>query len=108
MQLSFLSYACSCSVAPTRSQESRSLVLSQTISLRNVQGGFNHMSVDVEHLRLFVAAPTNNTLEIVGLKTGKIWRTLEGGKLRPYATRLSSINSTSLVDKVLTFATARP
>jgi DNA-binding beta-propeller fold protein YncE len=69
-----------CSVAPAHSQENRSLVLSQTISLPNVQGGFNHMSVDVEHMRLFVAAPTNNTLEIVDLKTGKPWRTLEGGK----------------------------
>lgn len=69
-----------CSVAPAHSQESRSLVLSQTISLPNVQGGFNHMSVDVEHMRLFVAAPTDNTLEIVDLKTGKPWRTLEGGK----------------------------
>jgi hypothetical protein len=69
-----------CSVAPAHSQESRSLVLSQTISLPNVQGGFNHMSADVEHMRLFVAAPTDNTLEIVDLKTGKLWRTLEGGK----------------------------
>jgi hypothetical protein len=68
------------SLPPALSQESRSLVLSQTIIVPQVQGGFNHMSVDVEHMRLFVAAPTNNTLEIVDLKTGKPWRTLEGGK----------------------------
>jgi hypothetical protein len=69
-----------CYLAPAHSQESRSLVLSQTIFLPRVQGGFNHMSVDVEHMRLFVAAPTNNTLEIVDLNTGKPWRSFEGGK----------------------------
>jgi hypothetical protein len=68
------------SLVPAHSQESRSLVLSQTITVPSVQGGFNHMSVDAEHMRLFAAAPTNNTLEIVDLKTGKPWRTLEGGK----------------------------
>src|SRR5258708_40091593 len=66
-------------------QESSSLVLSQTISLPNVQGGFNHMSVDAEHQRLFAAAPTNKTVEIVDLKTGKPWRSLEGE--RPAAVR---------------------
>jgi hypothetical protein len=68
------------SLVAAHSQESRSLVLSQTITVPSVPGGFNHMSVDVEHMRLFAAAPTNNTLEIVDLKTGKPWRSVEGGK----------------------------
>lgn len=68
------------SLSPAHGQESGSLVLSHTISLPNVQGGFNHMSVDTEHLRLFAAAPTNKTVEIVDLKTGKWWRSLEGEK----------------------------
>jgi DNA-binding beta-propeller fold protein YncE len=38
------------------------------------------MSVDVEHMRLFAAAPTNDTLEVVDLRTGKPWRSVEGGK----------------------------
>ena len=61
-------------------QENSSLALSQTISLPNVQGGFNHMSVDAVQLRLFAAAPTNKTVEVVDLKTGKWWRSLEGEK----------------------------
>jgi hypothetical protein len=69
-----------CAFSPAYGQESRPLVLSQTVSLPNVQGGFNHMSVDAEHLRLFAAAPTNRTLEIVDLKTGKPRRSLEGDK----------------------------
>lgn len=36
------------------------------------------MSVDIEHMRLFAAAPTNKTLEIVDLRTGRPWRSLEG------------------------------
>lgn len=69
-----------CALSPSYGQESRPLVLSQTVSLPNVQGGFNHMSVDAEHLRLFAAAPTNKTLEIVDLKAGRPWRSLEGEK----------------------------
>ena len=66
-------------------QKGGSLGLSQTISLPGVQGGFNHMSVDAEHQRLFAAAPTNKTLEIVDLKSGSPWRSLEGE--RPAAAR---------------------
>lgn len=69
-----------CCLSPAHGQESNSLVLSRTISLPKVQGGFNHMSVDAEHLRLFAAAPTNATLESVDLSAGKPWRSLEGEK----------------------------
>lgn len=61
-------------------QENRSLVPSQIISLPNVQGGFNHMSVDAGHQRLFASAPTNKTLEIIDLSSGKPWRSLDGEK----------------------------
>lgn len=67
-----------------RGQE-RSLVLAQTISLPDVQGGFNHMSADAVRQRLYVAAPSNMTLEVVDLKTGKPFRTLRGE--RPAAAR---------------------
>ena len=56
------------------------LVLSQTIPMPNVQGGFNHMSVDAKGQRLFAAAPTNKTLEVVDLKAGKPLRSVEGEK----------------------------
>lgn len=61
-------------------QEASSLVLSQTVSVPGVQGGFNHISVDARRLRLFAAAPTNSTLEMIDLKAGKPWRTLAGEK----------------------------
>jgi hypothetical protein len=65
--------------------ETNTLLLTQTIALPKVQGGLNHMSVDAEHQRLFAAAPTNKTLEIVDLKSGSPWRSLEGE--RPAAAR---------------------
>jgi DNA-binding beta-propeller fold protein YncE len=61
-------------------QESSPLVLSHTVFFPGVQGGFNHMSVDAKRQRLFAAASTNTTLEIVDLKEGKPWRTLPGEK----------------------------
>ncbi len=75
-----------CCLALARGQEG-SLVLSQTIALPDVQGGFNHMAVDTDHQRLFAAAPTKKTLEIVDVKSGKPWRSLEGEK--PAAARFA-------------------
>jgi DNA-binding beta-propeller fold protein YncE len=60
--------------------QEKPLALAQTITLPDVQGGFNHMSVDAEHQRLFVSAPTNKTLEIVDLSSGKPLRSLKGEK----------------------------
>src|ERR1700687_6443311 len=76
-----------CCLALARGQEAGSLVLSQTIAMPNIQGGFNHMSVDAEHQRLFAAAPTNQTLEIVDLNSGKPARSLAGEK--PAAARFA-------------------
>lgn len=54
------------------------LVLSKTIPLPDIQGGFNHMSVDAVQHRLFATATTRKTLEIIDLKSGKSWRSLAG------------------------------
>ena len=43
------------------------------------------MSVDAEHMRLFATATANKTLEIIDLKDGKPWRSLE--EERPAAAR---------------------
>lgn len=60
--------------------QEHSLVLAQTISVPGIQGGFNHMSVDAVRHRLFAAAPTNTTLEVIDLQTGKPLRSLQGEK----------------------------
>jgi DNA-binding beta-propeller fold protein YncE len=67
-----------CSLSSTIAQDNPGLALSKTIPLPEVQGGFNHMSVDAEHQRLFLTATTKKTLEIIDLKAAKAERSLAG------------------------------
>lgn len=48
------------------------LTLVQTISLKGVEGKLDHLAVDSDGARLFVANKANNTLDIVDLKTGRL------------------------------------
>jgi hypothetical protein len=51
---------------------SEPLTLVQTIPLKGVAGKLDHLAVDREGQRLFVANKPNNTLDIVDLKSGKL------------------------------------
>jgi hypothetical protein len=64
----------------TSAQEKQTLRLVQTIPLPGVKGRLDHMGVDVEKKRLFVATVDNNTLEIVDLSAGKVIKSLTGFK----------------------------
>jgi len=64
------------SESPPYAQQASTLEQIQTVVFPDLQGGFNHMSADAEHQRLFAAAPTNKSLEIVDLRAGKPWRSL--------------------------------
>jgi DNA-binding beta-propeller fold protein YncE len=52
--------------------EPASLRLEQTIALLGAAGRLDHMAIDHEHGRLFVANLSNHTLDIVDLKAGKL------------------------------------
>jgi hypothetical protein len=65
--------------------EDTALVLSQTIPVPAMNGGFNHMSVDAKRQLLFAAAPSNQTVEVIDLKSGQPQRSLGGS--RPAAAR---------------------
>src|ERR1700737_5625979 len=54
--------------------------LTQTIPLPGAKGRLAHMGVDLEKRRLFVAAVTNNTLEVTDLTGGKGLNSLAGFK----------------------------
>jgi DNA-binding beta-propeller fold protein YncE len=56
------------------------LRLVQTISMPNVKGRLDHMDVDVQGKRLFVAGLENGTLEVVDLQAGKWMRSIPGFK----------------------------
>src|SRR5437016_10527488 len=52
-------------------QQSEPLRQVGAVALPGVQGRIDHLSVDVNNQRLFVAALGNNTVEIIDLKNGK-------------------------------------
>jgi DNA-binding beta-propeller fold protein YncE len=52
--------------------------LLQTIELKGKPGGLDHMTLDAKHQRLFVANKTNNTLDVVDVKAGKLLRQIRG------------------------------
>jgi YVTN family beta-propeller protein len=54
------------------------LKLQKTIELPEVAGRIDHLSLDVEGLRLFVSALGNNTVEVIDLKAGKRIHTISG------------------------------
>jgi hypothetical protein len=56
------------------------LRLVQTIPLPGVQGRLDHMAVDLQQKRLFVAAVANGSLEVVDLSAGKVINSLAGFK----------------------------
>src|ERR1700756_2137508 len=64
----------------TSAQEKQALRLVQTIPLPGVTGRLDHMGVDLEKKRLFVAAAANNTLEVVDLTNGQLIKSLGGFK----------------------------
>lgn len=56
------------------------LKLVQTIALEGVEGRIDHLAVDVETNRIFVAALGNNTVEVIDLKMGKPVATIKDVK----------------------------
>lgn len=55
----------------TENLNSSSLQLVQTIRLPNVSGRIDHMDIDLDGQRLFVAELENNSLDVLDLKAGK-------------------------------------
>src|SRR5258705_13883832 len=53
------------------SASSQSLVLAQTIDLPAVTGRIDHLDIDLEGSRLFVAALATGSLEVIDLRTGR-------------------------------------
>src|SRR5215813_12484181 len=64
--------------ARASAQEEKPLRLAQTIALPAVEGRIDHLAVDVQSQRLFLAALGNNTLEVIDLKAGKVIHTVKG------------------------------
>ena len=68
----------SCFLVLAQAEQTEPLRLVGTVPLPQVDGRIDHMAIDVNGQRLFVAALGNNTLEIVDVKNGKHLRTISG------------------------------
>jgi hypothetical protein len=65
---------------PVHGEQSSALQLVQTIPLPGVKGRLDHMAVDLEKKRLFVAAVANGTIEVLDLDAGKLINSIPGIK----------------------------
>lgn len=57
--------------------ENNSLKLVETIPLPNVKGRIDHLTFDLEHQMVFVAALGNNSVEVIDLKNKKVIHTIK-------------------------------
>jgi WD40 repeat protein len=81
--MKFLALLCCVALSamvPAHGQDRPTLRLVQTISLPGVSGRLDHMAVDEEKKRLFVAAVANGTLEVLDLDAGTVINTISGIK----------------------------
>ena len=67
-------------LVPAHGQDKTTLRLVQTIPMSGVSGRLDHMAVDLEKKRLFVAAVANGTLEVLDLDGGKVINSISGIK----------------------------
>jgi hypothetical protein len=67
-------------IIPAHGQDKTTLRLVQTIPMSGVSGRLDHMAVDLEKKRLFVAAVANGTLEVLDLDAGKVINSISGIK----------------------------
>ena len=65
---------------PTQAAGTSALRQAQSIGLPNVEGRIDHMALDPQGGRLFVAALGNDTLEVIDLETSKVTDEIQGLK----------------------------
>lgn len=63
---------------PPLSAAEQPLVLVQTLDLKGKSGKLDHLALDSKRDRLLLANKTNNTLDVIDLKTGKLLRQVPG------------------------------
>jgi len=68
----------SCLATAQNQQKPQPLKLAQTIALPTVEGRIGHLSIDVKGKRLFLAALSNKTVEVIDLAAGKPVHTISG------------------------------
>jgi YVTN family beta-propeller protein len=62
----------------SNAQSATSFKLNRVISLPSTSGKFDHLAIDVAGNRLFIAATTSHSVEVIDLKTNKIEQSITG------------------------------
>ena len=75
--LLWVGFAC-CAAATMNAQSVAAPALIKTIQLPGVSGKFDHLSIDHQGNRLFAAATTNQSVEVIDLASGKALDSLKG------------------------------
>jgi DNA-binding beta-propeller fold protein YncE len=65
---------------PVGADEPRALILEKTVPLEGAIGRYDHMALDAKGNRLFVANLSNNSLDVIDLKAGKLVRQVRNQK----------------------------
>src|SRR5690242_15546130 len=79
MKTQFAFFAFTLSMSCLSAQHSETyLQLEKTISMPRVEGRIDHLSIDVQNQRLFVAALGNDSVEVIDLKSGNLARSIPG------------------------------
>src|SRR5215469_15281209 len=78
--------ACWLACAPAAAAEPATLKLLQTIPLKGAPGRLDHMALDGKGGRLFVANLSNDSLDVIDLKAGRLIKQVSGqGKIQGVA-----------------------
>jgi DNA-binding beta-propeller fold protein YncE len=81
LRLSFAAAVVTAGLAvPTAGAAEPALELRQTIPLESGTGRYDHLALDDSHGRLFLANLSNNSLDVVDLKAGKLVKQVPGQK----------------------------
>jgi hypothetical protein len=76
--MKFITIMVFCAVVYLMADAESALKLDKTIPLPDVRGRIDHMALDAQGRRLFVAALGNNTVEVVDLEAGKRVQSIAG------------------------------
>jgi DNA-binding beta-propeller fold protein YncE len=77
--------AASMALAGVADSGAAGLQLAGTIELPGVSGDMDHLAIDSDGQRLFLAAEDDGTLKIIDLKSGKLIRTVKGSFQTPHS-----------------------
>ena len=76
--LSFVAFPSANSYCQSAGNNALTLQLISSISLSGVNGRIDHMAFDNKRQFIYVAAPGNNTVEVVDLKSKKVIHSIKG------------------------------